>query len=240
MSWGSRPLRGLVRLLRPSNLPTVWTNALAAAALAGAGPPGRDWLLCAGSLSALYMGGMALNDIYDRDWDKERRPERPLPSGELAETPARWAAGLLLGVGLGLLALTPYPRQGVLAGLALLASIIAYDRVHKVWRPAPLLMAACRVLAFVVTALALTATLPWTVVLLAGLQLGWVLLLTVLARAEGRGTLSVPPTTIPWMIAAIAGLDGIVLGVVASPWYLLVGAAALLLTRAGQRWIPGN
>jgi len=237
---GKRPLRGLVRLLRPSNLPTVWTNALAAAVLVGAGPPRWLWLLCAASLSAFYMGGMALNDLYDREWDAEHRPERPLPSGELAEPVARWAAALLLGLGLGLLVLTPFPRLGVGAGLALLAAIIGYDRLHKIWSPAPLLMAACRVLTFVVTALAMAGRVGWPVWTVASLQLAWVLLLTVMARAEGRGRLRLPSTTIPWMIAGIAVVDGSFLAALVSPWYLAVGLGAALLTRLAQRWVPGN
>ena len=51
-------LRGIATLCRASNLPTVWTNVLAAALLSGADAgPGTIGLLAL-SLSAFYCGGM--------------------------------------------------------------------------------------------------------------------------------------------------------------------------------------
>ncbi len=55
---------------RVSNLPTVWTNALAAALLASsattlAPPSPLVWTLLLVALSALYLAGMLLNDLMD-------------------------------------------------------------------------------------------------------------------------------------------------------------------------------
>ena len=67
-----------LRLGRVSNLPTVWTNALAGLVLAGqAGwDPRIPPLLLA--LSLFYVAGMYLNDAFDREIDARERPERPI------------------------------------------------------------------------------------------------------------------------------------------------------------------
>lgn len=66
------------RLGRVSNLPTVWSNVLAGAALAGAAgvsPPALVALMIA--ISLFYVGGMWLNDAFDAEIDARERPERP-------------------------------------------------------------------------------------------------------------------------------------------------------------------
>ena len=70
-----------LRLGRVSNLPTVWTNALAGTALAGGEIWTRPTLLVAVGLSLLYVSGMYLNDAFDRDIDALERPDRPIPAG---------------------------------------------------------------------------------------------------------------------------------------------------------------
>lgn len=70
-----------LRLGRVSNLPTVWTNALAGAALAGGEPWQAAMLPLLLALSLFYVGGMYLNDAFDRDIDARERPARPIPAG---------------------------------------------------------------------------------------------------------------------------------------------------------------
>src|SRR5262245_42903634 len=90
-------LATLLRLGRVSNLPTVWTNVLAGAVLAGA--DWHDWRLgpVLLAMSMFYVGGMYLNDYFDRTIDARERPERPIPSGAIR-------AGAVGAIGLGLLA----------------------------------------------------------------------------------------------------------------------------------------
>ena len=84
----ARPVRALVILGRVSNLPTVWSNCLAGWVLGGGGftgdEPGRVLLLGAGA-TLLYLGGMFLNDAWDAPFDRQHRPERPIPSGAIRE-----------------------------------------------------------------------------------------------------------------------------------------------------------
>ena len=71
-----RQLRTLLVLGRVSNLPTVWSNCLAGWWLGGGGNFGKLPLLLFGA-SALYTGGMFLNDAFDAESDRQRRPSGP-------------------------------------------------------------------------------------------------------------------------------------------------------------------
>src|ERR1035441_4725165 len=90
--------RAFVILGRVSNLPTVWSNCLAAWLLAGGGPWLRFAILCLGS-TLLYTGGVFLNDAFDVDFDGKYRPERPIPSGQISDRMV-WILGCgFLGLG---------------------------------------------------------------------------------------------------------------------------------------------
>lgn len=97
---GSRAV-GLLQLARASLVPSAMADAVAGAALAGAfagGPLDATALALAIVCStALFLFGMALNDVADREKDAAHRPERPIPSG--AVTPrAAFAFTLACGV----------------------------------------------------------------------------------------------------------------------------------------------
>jgi 4-hydroxybenzoate polyprenyltransferase len=53
------------------------------------------------SSSCLYISGMVLNDVVDRDVDKIERPLRPLPSGRVPLEVAQWLWLGLMIVGIG-------------------------------------------------------------------------------------------------------------------------------------------
>ena len=74
----------ILRLGRVSNLPTVWTNALAGAALAAGGAPDLATVAWAAlALTLFYEGGMWLNDAFDAEIDARERANRPIPNGEI-------------------------------------------------------------------------------------------------------------------------------------------------------------
>ena len=94
-----------LQLGRISNLPTVWSNVLVGTLLAGGllGDLRIPALMLA--LSAFYVGGMFLNDAFDRGFDAKHRPERPIPAGRASAAEVyAWGYGLMaagaLGVGL--------------------------------------------------------------------------------------------------------------------------------------------
>lgn len=152
-----------LRLARVSNLPTVWTNALVGMTLAGGSVTSGRTLAVIVALSLFYTGGMILNDAFDHRIDAAQRPQRPIPSGEVAlETVfAVGFAALLLGLTMLLLAAAAFtPATGwqpVLAGLALAAAILFYDWNHKGNPLSPVFMALCRLLAYLAAGYAAAA-----------------------------------------------------------------------------------
>jgi len=140
-------LRTLLILGRVSNLPTVWSNCLAGWWLSGGGNYWKLPLLLLG-VSALYTGGMFLNDAFDEEFDRQRRAERPIPAGKIS-------AALVWKLGLGQLALGILPlffcgKAAAAAGIILALFILLYDWTHKFLTASPWLMGACRFWVYVI------------------------------------------------------------------------------------------
>lgn len=141
----------LLMLGRVSNLPTVWSNCLAGWLLGGGGSAGRFVLLCSGA-TCLYVGGMYLNDAFDVEFDREFRRDRPIPAGAISlESVWRWS---FIWMVLGIASLITLGSSVMILGLLLGGAIVLYDAVHKLIPFAPVLMAACRFLLFLLAATA--------------------------------------------------------------------------------------
>jgi 4-hydroxybenzoate polyprenyltransferase len=185
----------LLRLGRVSNLPTVWSNVLAAAVLAGAPLRPVPVVLVLVAVSCAYVAGMLLNDAFDRSWDAERRPERSIPSGLVdASTVFAWGFGVL-GAGVALVPVAALvagasPGAALLAAAALAGAILLYDAWHKDNPAAPLLMGLCRVLVYVTTGVALAGGLPAPLLAGAAVLLAYLMGLTAVAREETRGRIA--------------------------------------------------
>jgi hypothetical protein len=153
-----------LRLGRVSNLPTIWSNVLAALALSGELGCSPVVLALAGIFSLYYVGGMYLNDAFDREIDARERPGRPIPSGQVS-------AGLVFGLGFGALALgtlglgvvahsADTSLLGALGSGGLLALfIVGYNAYHKQNPLSPVLMGLCRVMVYVACAYAVSDAL---------------------------------------------------------------------------------
>src|SRR5207247_76223 len=72
-----------LQLVRPANLLTANADVLAGFAAVGLKNPAALPLLLVAT-TALYGGGVVLNDVFDARLDAVERPERPLPSGRAA------------------------------------------------------------------------------------------------------------------------------------------------------------
>jgi hypothetical protein len=144
----------LLKLGRVSNLPTVWTNVLAGAVLSGG--DWRNWRLglMLVAMSSFYVGGMYLNDYFDRAIDSRERPERPIPSGRISAGAVAAIGFCLVGAG-AVATATMGPAAAAMAAL-LAISIVAYDLHHKANPFAPVVMGACRALVYGATATALS------------------------------------------------------------------------------------
>jgi 4-hydroxybenzoate polyprenyltransferase len=95
-------------------------------------------------ISLLYVAGMILNDVFDYEWDRTNRPERPLPSGLISRSKAKWVGTIILLLGLTLSAFS----AGRFFKLTFLLTIFIlwYDVAHKGNPLAPVVMGACRAL----------------------------------------------------------------------------------------------
>lgn len=183
-----------LKLGRVSNLPTVWTNTLAAVVLAG-GSAG-DWpallpLLLA--MTLFYVGGMYLNDAFDAEIDARQRPERAIPSGRVTRSTvfalgfAMLAAGLAVVFWLGTGGSGRTGSLPVLAALALCAAIVFYDWYHKTNPLSPVVMGLCRALVYVTAGLAVAVPLPDALLAGAALLLCYLIGLTYTAKQENLG-----------------------------------------------------
>ena len=182
-------LKALLLLGRVSNLPTVWSNCLGAWLLAGgallesADLQRFAWLIAGSTL--LFLAGMFLNDAFDVQFDREHRPERPIPSGDITAK-AVWALGivqLLLGLG----CLVYVNTLATLCALGLAGSILVYDWLHKRTAWSPLIMGLCRLLLYLLAGATATGSLGLTVVLSALALWSYIVGLSNIARRESTG-----------------------------------------------------
>lgn len=195
-----RQFRTLVVLGRVSNLPTVWSNCLAGWWLGGGENFANLPRLFAG-VTALYLGGMFLNDAFDADFDRQHRPERPIPSGAISLL-AVWSWGLAW-LALGALSLVAIGKITGALALVLVLCVIIYDATHKVITASPWLMGTCRFWIYVIAG----STASWGVngwPIWCGLALGlYVAGLGHLARLENsRG--QVPRWPLALLIVPVA------------------------------------
>ena len=176
-----KQFRVLLVLGRVSNLPTVWSNCLAAWLMSGGGTAQRFLALCAGA-SLLYTGGMFLNDACDAGFDRKYRPERPIPSGAIHPRNVWLGAILLLSIGWCALALLGW-AAATFASL-LLANIVVYNVVHKHVSAGPWLMCGCRFLLYITAGAAALGGVSLIVVWFGLALSSYVLGLSYLARGE--------------------------------------------------------
>jgi UbiA prenyltransferase family len=231
-------LSTLLTLGRVSNLPTVWTNVVAGTVLAGGAWQSGRVVVVLLAASLFYLGGMYLNDYFDRAIDARERPGRPIPAGDVS-------AGVVAAIGSGLLAagvavLLPTGFAATVIGLALVGLIVAYDRFHKNNPVSPIIMGACRMLVYLAAAAAVTGDVPGSVVGAGLALLAYVAGLTYAARQESLDrvgnlwpllVLSVP------MFLAMPALAGELWAV--SIYLLLIGWTAFAVYQLARRPAPG-
>jgi hypothetical protein len=240
-------LRTALRLGRVSNLPTVITNVLAGCMLSSTEFSLPVYAGLCAAMTLAYVGGMYLNDAFDREYDARYRPERPIPSGDVS---ARRVFGLgfgMLGAGVlcvALIALRGAGGTALAAGssmLALAGTIVFYDLYHKQNAFSPVVMGACRVLVYVTAGLTVASWPPsgplgWGCVALLGYLIG----LSYAAKQENFGEVK---NVWPLLCLALPLLGAIWVRDAVSGGLLVVFAAWTLyslswLMRRQQRSIP--
>jgi len=232
-------LKAFLDLCRVSNLPTVWTNVLAAVVLSGTPFSWSSFAILSASMSFFYCGGMCLNDLCDVAADRVYKRFRPLPSKRISIKGAGIFTLVLFGLAFLFLFFAPYQRA-LFPGLLLLLAIVLYDRIHKEHPFSVLLMAACRLLVFVTSAVAASGNLAPAVIFAGTAQFVYVLFLTLVSRYEHKFKRKLSFPLIPRLLAGISLLDGIILAILAHPVWLLAGIAGTILTHLGQRYVRGD
>lgn len=227
----SRP-RAYLLLARISNLPTVWTNVLAAYIASGAALGTIPTALI--SLSLFYTAGMFLNDVCDASFDAIARADRPIPNGDVAWSEALIIAIALFVFGAALLMRQPHPQAALPWGLALIAAIAAYDLSHKGKWYGPIVMGLCRALVYGVAASSVVGVLSTPLIVAAVVMWIYVIALTWVAKAANLGH------AVPWMLAGICLVDAIVIAALGAPQLALVAALGFPLTLMFQRVVPGT
>jgi 4-hydroxybenzoate polyprenyltransferase len=216
--------RTYLRLGRVSNLPTVWSNALAGIVLGGGAPTPRAVAVLGLAMSLLYIGGMFLNDAFDREIDARERPERPIPSGLVTASEVFGVGFAMLAAGVVISALA-FGFGALCSALALASVIVLYDAWHKKNVLSPALMALCRVLVYVTAAYAV-ARPPNLHALLTGATalFAYLMGLTYVAKQENLARV-----TNMWPLALLAAPFVVAGDVALYPGSLPVGAALFVL-----------
>ncbi len=222
-------LSTLLRLGRVSNIPTVWTNVVAGAVIASTALRVQDVVLIGAAMSAFYVGGMYLNDFFDREIDARERPGRPIDTGAIS-------AGAVSVIGFGLLAvgvllLVPFGVAAIGAGILLATAIVLYDLWHKGNAFGPVIMGLCRALVYIAAGVAVSGGVSSALIIGAFALACHVVGLTYAAKQENLNQIgrlwplvilavpmliAVPPITSSWLIVVS---------------FLLLGAADVLAVR---------
>ena len=254
-------------LLRISNLPTVWSNALAGYVLSVwvAVDDAADWMMSAGldtalnglrdgwallvGFSLIYLGGMAMNDVLDAPLDARQRPTRPIPAGRISRRAATMATITLLI--LGLMALEVYRRwftiyqlsSVLIGGVALVAAVTAYNALHQRTAWAILLMAACRGLVSFTAAMSVYWPFDkraWIAVpALAIAVAAYTLIISTAAHGEDEAGPG-RKRLVMGLIAAMPMVDAVAMLAIGQWGTALACAVCAPLALAGQRFVSGT
>ncbi|MDB4958595.1 MAG: 4-hydroxybenzoate polyprenyltransferase [Myxococcales bacterium] len=236
-------MSGFLALLRPPNVFTAFADSLAGLLVLlalGIAVPDRACAILLAS-GCLYLSGIVLNDVLDRNIDAVERPTRPIPSGAVSVATATVLGIALMATGIAIAAWIGR-APGTLAAI-LAACILVYDGGAKNTKLGPLVMGACRgldVALGIATGLSLSAS--WPPIAIAGpivLAL-YVAGLTYIARDEvdgnttrraRTGLLFLAVLAITVMIALIAA-PGLPASRWAWPW------VALAMGLGWRNWSP--
>ena len=210
-------MRPYLELCRIYLVPTALADSFAGFALAAAvfnkSEDPLPALVVAVISACLYSSGMAGNDLFDLEKDRQGAPEKPLPSGALPVARAACLASALALLALGLsflLGETYWP-----AGVVLLCSLLYNIGVKNIPVLGNILMGTCRSGNFLVGATAATGSflqvLSSEALLVPALILGgFIAVVTAISRLEDSdhrpllfASLAYPLLAIPVILAAL-------------------------------------
>jgi hypothetical protein len=236
ITWPVPALSTLLRLGRISNLPTVWTNVIAGSVIAGGARPGQLMLMLS-AMTAFYVGGMYLNDFFDRAIDARDRPGRPIDAGEIT-------AGAVCAIGFGLLAagvvlMVPLGLAAASCGTILAATIVLYDLWHKGNPLSPIVMGLCRALVYIGSCVAVTGALSNAALIGACALACHVAGITYAAKQEGLNRVGKLWPLLMLAVPLLAALPGVTAWPVLAALALLLAADARAIYLLANKPVPG-
>ncbi len=184
---------GWVQLFRPPNLFTVPGDVLAGYALSGMLGSGDHRSVAALAVISLllYMGGLALNDWFDRSLDAVERPQRPIPAGAVSAH-AVGIAGIGFTSAAVMLAFVLAGRVAVTA-MVLAVLVVTYNGIA---RKIPVIgvgvMAGCRAVNVILGAS--TSNLPADRAVFVWLAVGMMFVYVIIVSAIAAGEASRLPS----------------------------------------------
>ena len=225
-------IHALLATARIANVPSVVSN-LGVGILLGSVHDGIDfawpWALMVAAI-LFYISGNFLNDWMDRDWDREKRPERALPRGMFSAM--AYLRTAMAGIGLGLVIAAFYGWVAFFVAAILVGLIIQYTKVHKkaAWSVIP--MGLCRACLPILGYVAMCGNLAGTVLFPAVGLFVYVLALSLSARWEARRNLPVQEKWIARGLLFGAGVFAAILPIFIQPslgWIGLVPFSVWLI-----------
>ena len=198
-------------------MPSVMSNMAVGVFLGGAASGQKFswpwWLMLAGVL--FYISGNFLNDWADRDWDKEKRPERALPRGLF---PAWLYLAFALGGFGGGIVLAGFYGIGVLGvSLLLLSLIVLYTAIHKKTSLSVVPMGLCRACLPVMGYLAMRDPITALALYSALALLVYIIALSLSARWESMGNIPPEKIRISRGLLIFSGLIAVALPIQVNP-----------------------
>ena len=184
-----KKLIGFLRLTRPANIVTAISDILAGAAMAGYAGGWHEVssvLLLIIATIGLYGGGVVFNDVFDAALDRVERPERPIPSGLIAEKEAALLGTFLLVMGIvAAFGLSAYPSGSIAIAIAVAA--LVYDKWGKHQNLiGPLNMGICRGLNLLL-GMSLVPDVMYQYGYLALVPIVYIAAITMISRGEVHG-----------------------------------------------------
>lgn len=239
-------LRTFLLLGRVSNLPTVWSNCLAGWWLGGGETHGKLALLLAG-MSLIYTAGMYLNDAFDEDFDRQRRAERPIPTGKISAQLV-WRVGLAQ-LGLGIVLLMFCGKIAAVVAVLLGLTILLYNLTHKFITISPWLMGLCRFWVYIIAGAAGAEGLNGFPILCGAALALYVVGLSYVARRESFST-GIPRwplllVTAPIVIALLMNTgefwrDALCISAVLGLWLLRCLRTVIFREPTNPGWLVSN
>lgn len=136
----------LIPYLRLCRIPTIFTALADIAAsyllVRSTWEPPQEFILTLLASAGLYLSGMVFNDIFDRNIDRQERPNRPIPSGAVSIRNAVLFGSILMITGLAAAAMVN--RFSLIIACFTAVAIFLYDGILKKTFLAPISMGMCR------------------------------------------------------------------------------------------------